>query len=90
MPASCAAFDEASTSRRLVRPAGFADRPDHVSKPHCLFSSRIAAGKIAELERPRRHPKAFGTPSNFSLRDPFERPARSPRRMSGERSAFHV
>src|SRR6516165_7900513 len=32
---------------------------------HCLFLSRLSPGKIAELERPRRHPKAFGTPSNL-------------------------
>src|SRR5262249_23523648 len=60
---------------------GLCRSPDHASKSHCLFSSRLAAGKIVELERPRRHPKAFGTPSNFSLRDPFERPVPSLRRM---------
>jgi hypothetical protein len=27
----------------------------------CLFLSRLDLGKITELERPRRHPKAFGT-----------------------------
>src|SRR5262249_48619742 len=28
------------------------------------LASRLSLGKIAELHRPRRHPKAFGTPSN--------------------------
>src|SRR5262249_58688433 len=32
---------------------------------HCLFLPRLSPGKIAELERPRRHPKAFGTSSNL-------------------------
>src|SRR5262249_13678034 len=32
---------------------------------HCIFLSRLCLSKIAELERPRRHPKAFGTPSNL-------------------------
>jgi hypothetical protein len=31
----------------------------------CLFLSRLALGKIAELEGPRRHPKAFGTRLNL-------------------------
>jgi hypothetical protein len=29
------------------------------------YLSRLALGKIAELERPRRYPKAFGTTSNL-------------------------
>src|SRR5215471_21854278 len=28
------------------------------------LASRLSLGKIAELHRPRRHPKAFGSPSN--------------------------
>src|SRR5262249_25768819 len=31
----------------------------------CIFLSRLCLSKIAELERPRRYPKAFGTPSNL-------------------------
>src|SRR5260370_29560928 len=33
-----------------------------VANRHCLFLSRLSLSRIAELERPRRHPKAFGTP----------------------------
>src|SRR5262245_56221163 len=51
--------------------------------------SRLALGKIAELERPRRHPKALGTTSNLLSGSPFEHPALSLRHMSRERSAFN-
>jgi len=40
---------------KLVSPCPTARRPS---------ASRLSLGKIAELHRPRRHPKAFGTPSN--------------------------
>src|SRR5262249_52740573 len=46
-------------------------------------------GKIAELERPRRHPKALGTTSNLLSGSPFEHPVLSLRHMSRERSAFN-
>jgi hypothetical protein len=48
----------------------------------CLFLSRLVLDKIAELEGPRRHRKAFGYP--------FERFTASLRRMSDERSVFNV
>src|SRR5262249_10252186 len=51
--------------------------------------SRLALGKIAELERPRRYPKAFGATSNLLSGSPCERPVSSLRRMSRERIAFN-
>src|SRR5262249_46072201 len=36
--------------------------------------SRLALGKIAELERPRRHPKALGTTSNLLSGSPSSIP----------------
>src|SRR6266508_3883222 len=45
-------------------------------EPHCLFLSRHSLSKIAELERPRRHPKAFGTPSNSLSGTPSSVPCR--------------
>ncbi len=33
--------------------------------PFASFLSRLSLAKLAELERPRRHPKAFGIPSNL-------------------------
>ena len=52
--------------------------------PHCLFLFQLALGKIAELERLRRHPNQLIDP------DPFERPVPPLRRMSAERSVFDV
>jgi hypothetical protein len=46
---------------------------DREINPIASFLSRLSLAKLAELERPRRHPKAFGIPSNL-FRDPFERP----------------
>jgi hypothetical protein len=56
----------------------------------CLFLSRLALGKIAELERPRRHRKAFGNPSNSLCGTPSSVPVPPVRRMSDERSATNV
>ena len=74
----------------LLFPASFADGPNHALSPIASFLSRLSLGKVAELERPRRHPKAFGIPSNLLTGTPFERPLPPLRRMSSERSAFNV
>jgi hypothetical protein len=50
--------------------------------------SRLALSKIAELEQPRRHPKARHY-IQLVVWDPFERPLPSLRRMSREGSAFN-
>src|SRR4030095_1119062 len=62
--------------------------PNHALSP--LFLSRLSLGKVAELERPRRHPKAFGIPSNLLTGIPSSVPCPLLRRMSVERSAFDV
>src|SRR5215813_10814939 len=45
---------------------------------------------VLPTERPRRHPKAFGTPFHFIVRDPLERPASALRRMSGEKEYLQM
>jgi len=55
-----------------------------------VFVSTLSLGKIAELERPRRYPKAFGIPSNLLSGTPSSVACPPLRRMSGERSAFNV
>jgi len=50
------------------------------------FRASLFWVKITELERPRRHPKAFGTSSNLLSGTPSSVPLR---RMSRERSAFN-
>src|SRR6202162_2458942 len=55
-------------------PADFADGPNHALSPIASFLSRLSLGKVAELERPRRHPKAFGIPSNLLTGTPSSVP----------------
>ena len=55
-------------------PASFADGPNHALSPIASFLSRLSLGKVAELERPRRHPKAFGIPSNLLTGTPSSVP----------------
>src|SRR5262245_2944574 len=45
---------------------------------------------VLPTERPRRHPKAFGTPFHFIVRDPLERPASALRRMSGKKEYLQM
>src|SRR5262245_13311425 len=45
---------------------------------------------VLPTERPRRHPKAFGTPFHFIVRDPLERPASALRRMSSEKEYLQM
>ncbi len=47
MPASCAGFYEATTSRPLFRPQALQIGLT-ILKAHGLFSSRLSLGKIAE------------------------------------------
>jgi transcriptional regulator with XRE-family HTH domain len=60
-------------------------QPSQTSQPylesHCLFLPRLSLSRVAELERPRRYPKAFGTPSNLLSR---------PLRASGAAAPTHV
>ena len=44
MPAACAVFDEASTSRRLVRPAGLQIAPTMSQSP--IASFRLASLRV--------------------------------------------
>ena len=55
-------------------PARFAGGPNHALSPIASFLSRLSLGKVAELERPRRHPKAFGIPSNLLTGTPSSVP----------------
>ena len=57
-------------------PAGFADGRNHALNPIASFLSRLSLGKVAELERLRRHPKAFGIPSNLLTGTPSSVPCR--------------
>src|SRR5215470_5536178 len=45
---------------------------------------------VLSTERPRRHPKAFGTPFHFIVWDPLERPASALPRMSGEKECLQM
>src|SRR5262249_1133362 len=47
----------------IVRPQGLLVN-DTETIPRS-FLSRLSLGKIAELQRPRRHSRVFGTPFNF-------------------------
>ena len=89
-----AASDEEARHVRMRAP-GLAATPSclcrrlGLTRVPLLILSRLALGKIAELERPRRYPKAFGATSNLLSGTPCERPVSSLRRMSRERIAFN-
>src|SRR5262245_60238089 len=53
-----------------------------------LFLSRLYLVKVAELERPRRHPKAFGTPFHLLSGTPSSVPRHRSDGWRARRSAF--
>ena len=78
-----------STKAPQARRSSLAETPATYRKQvFSLFLSRLYLAKVAELERPRRHPKALGTPFHLLSGTPSSVPRHRSDRCWARRSAF--